>query len=176
MPWQLKAAIIFLLTWQISFTVSNAGLLALLAFLYKLFQFLSKNSNEILQFFGMNFPKTRDAALKMIGIDKSAFIKYIVCPCCDACYSYYLVEESNQILKECKHIQFPNHPHESRRQPCGAYLMKIIKSSSDACTRVRPIKLFAYQSLKVAMTNLLNKDGFLKQCEQWRQREKTLPP
>ena len=42
----------------------------------------------------------------MIEIDKNAFIKYIVSPCCDACYSYDLVEESNQILKECKHIQF----------------------------------------------------------------------
>ena len=62
----------------------------------------------------------------MIEIDKNAFIKYIVSPCCDACYSYDLVEESNQILKECKHIQFPNHPYESRRQPCAAYLMKII--------------------------------------------------
>ena len=177
MPWQLKAAIIFLLTWQISFTVSNAGLLALLAFLYKLFHLLSKNSNDIFQFFRMNFPKTRDAALKMIGIDKNAFIKYVVCPCCDACYSYdlgYVTEESNEIPKKCKHIEFPNHPHESRRQPCGAYLMKIIKTSSDAHTRVKPIKLYAYQSLKVAMTNLLNRYGFLKQCEQWRKREKTL--
>ena len=59
-------------------------------------------------------------------------------------------------------------------QPCGAYLMKIIKTSSDAHTRVKPIKLYAYQSLKVAMTNLLNRYGFLKQCEQWRKREKTL--
>ena len=136
---------------------------------------LSKNSSNILQFFSVNFPKTRDAALRMIGIDKNPFIKYIVCPCCDACYSYdcgYVTEGNNEVPKQCKHIEFPNHPHES---PCGTYLMRTIRTSSPY-SRVKPIKLYAYQSLKVAMTNLLNRDGFLKQCEQWREREKQLPP
>lgn len=178
LPWQLKAAIIYLLMWQISFTVSNAALLALVAFLYKLFQLLSKNSKDILQLFSVNFPKTRDAALRMIGIDKSAFIKYIVCPCCDACYSYdlgYVTEGNNEVSKQCKYIAFPNHPHESRKQPCGTYLMRTIRTSSPY-NRVKPIKLYAYQSLEVAITNLLNRDGFLEQCEQWREREKHLPP
>jgi len=114
----------------------------------------------------------------MIGIDKSAFIKYIVCPYCGACYSYdlgYVTEGKNEVPQQCKHIEFPNHPYESRRQPCGAYLMRTIKTSSPY-NRVKPIKLYAYQSLKVAMTNLLNRDGFLKQCEQWRERENHLPP
>ena len=178
-PWQLKALLIFLLTWQFTFSISNAGLIALIVFLHKLFKLLGKHGDSIMQFFSTKFPKTRDAAMKMIGIDKNVFIKYIVCPCCDACYDYdfcYTKEGINEVPKSCCHIEFPNHPHVSQRQPCGTYLMRTIRTNSvHVCTKVRPIKLYAYQSIKVAMTNLLNRDGFLKLCEHWREREKNLP-
>ena len=167
----MKATVIFLLTWQISSSVSNSGLLALVVFLYKLFQLLSRNGNDILQHFSVNFPKTRDAALRMIGIDKNAFFKYIVCPSCDSCYNY----DNNEIPKKCSHIEFPNHPHISQRQPCGTYLTRTIRTSS-LLSKVKPMKLYAYQSLKVALANLLNRDGYLEQCEQWREREKQLAP
>ena len=71
-------------------------------------------------------------------------------------------------------MSIPHHPHASRRRPCGAYLMKNGRGRSGNFT-IQPYKTFAYQSLKVAIGNLVNRRGFLEQCEHWRSRCAALP-
>lgn len=174
-PWQMKAVLIFILAWQFSFGISSAGVKALLLFLQKLFQMLAtKYNGGILQELSLGFPKTRNAALQIIGInDTSMFVQYIVCPCCNAIYDYefgYTKEGSNEVPKRCCHVEFPHHPYVSQRKQCKTYLMKSFRTST-SFNKVKPYKVFAYQSLKKAMTNLLNTNGFLENCEHWRSRK-----
>ena len=78
-PWQLRAVLIFILMWQFSFGVSSAGIIALLVFMRKLFQTLASNvkENSLLTELCNLLPKTRDAALKLIGITANNFTQYI---------------------------------------------------------------------------------------------------
>ena len=170
--WQFRAVLIFILMWQFSFGVSSAGIIALLVFMRKLFQTLASNikENSLLTELCNFLPKTWDAALKLIGITANNFTQYIVCPSCDAVFDYdscYSKVGNDEISKKCPHIEFPNHPHLAQRKPCGTDLMLTVKNNT-AFKKVKPAKLYPYQSLKVAITNLVNKHGFLEQCEHWR--------
>lgn len=114
--------------------------------------------------------------MQIIGIDTNAFEQYIVCPGCNAIYDYelgYTKDGSDEVPKKCYHFEYPYHPYVSMREPCGSYLMKDFKANvnTNSFVRVKPFKLFAYQSLKEAMTNLLNTNEFLKNCEHWHSRK-----
>jgi len=62
----------------------------------------------------------------------------------------------------------------SRHKPCGTPLMKIAKIRTGNTT-VKPHKIFAYQLLETAVTNLINRKGFTDLCEQWRTRSESIP-
>lgn len=174
-PWQLKAILIFILAWQFSFGVSSAAFVSLLLFLQKLFKLLGTYYNGgILQELSLGFPKTRNAALQTLGIGLNTFEQYIVCPCCNAIYDYELEDGNDEASRKCYHVEFPYHPYASMREPCGSLLMKTFRANT-SFIRVKPFKVFAYQSLKKAMTNLLNTNGFLENCEHWRNRKEMVP-
>ena len=117
------------------------------------------------------FPRTLKLAFKLTGIN-SNYIEFTVCPCCSSTYTYnnsYVLERGLKMPKKCPYVRFPNHLHLARRVPCGNYLMKEGKGRKGSII-LRPFKVFAYQSLKGAMTNLINRPGFLSLCEHWRDR------
>ena len=101
-------------------------------FLKKLFQTLASNvkENNLLTELCNLLPKTRDAALKLIGITANNFTQYIVCPSCDAVFDYdfcYSKVGNDEISKKCPHNEFPNHPHLAQRKPCGSHLMFTVQ-------------------------------------------------
>ena len=75
------------------------------------------------------------------------YIEYVVCT---KCYTLYNLSEciidnhGQQESKRCCFIQFPNHPHPSRRKAYNEVLMKIVKI-------VRGIKLYQETSLFIAV-------------------------
>ena len=177
--WKLRAILVFILLWQFSFTVSDAAVVALLHFLYWLFHLLSVNFIKVVN--GQNvteeFPRTLKYASKLVGIDPNAFVQYTVCPKCDAVFTYELgftLQGNQKVPNQCPYIEYPNHPHSSKRSPCNAYLMKTVKTRTGK-TMVKPYKVFAYQPLKAAVTNLANRRGFVDLCEKWRERWNSVP-
>ena len=90
LPWQLQVILVFILMWQSSFGTSSAGIIALFVFMRKLFQLLASNckDNGLITEFSNLLPKTRDAALKLIGINTNNFTQYVICPSCDAAFDY----------------------------------------------------------------------------------------
>lgn len=181
--WPLRVVLIFLFMWQFAFGISNAGLRALFHFLQKLFTLLQsyQKDNGLIQEFNVKFPGSREAALKLIGINSNRFIKYIVCPSCDSvfdyAYGYSKDGNNNEVPVQCPHIEMPHHPQASQRRPCGAFLMQsvICNNSTSTFVKAKPFKIFAYQSLKVALTNLVNTKGFIEQCDLWKSRYANLP-
>ena len=68
----------------------------------------------------------------------------------------------------------PNHPYPTQRQPCGAILLKTVKTKR-SCKLV-PMKTYPYCSLKKSIRRLISQKGFLQKCEQWRNRSQKIPP
>ncbi|XP_065892610.1 uncharacterized protein [Dysidea avara] len=169
--WKFQAVLVFFLLWQFRFTVSDAAMIAVFQFMYWLFRMLAvRFVNE--QQVEIEFPRTLKFATKLAGIDPNAFVEYIVCPKCGAIFTYelgYTQQGSQKVPNRCPYIEYPNHPHASKRLPCGAYLMKTVKTRNGKMT-VKPYKVFAYQPLKTAVSRLANRKGFIDLCEKWRTR------
>ena len=162
---------LFLLLWQCYFCVSDAGAGVLLLFIYHLLKLVSQVSHNVdLE----KFPKNVQSARKLILGDSTLFYEYTVCPKCDAIYDYAnCIEKSvdgTLISKKCQHSKFPDHTYESHRQPCGATLLQKVRSGLEY--KLKPCKVYCYNSLKIAVERLLTRPGFLEKCEQWRNRSK----
>ena len=149
-------------------------MVAIFHFLYWLFRLVSVkfyktvDGEEVAE----EFPRTLKHASKLAGVNSDPFTDYIVCPKCEAIFAYelgYTLEGGNKIPNRCPFVEYPNHPHSSKRQPCDAFLMKTVKTRSGKTT-VKPYKVFAYQPLETAVTNLANRTGFIDLCENWRER------
>ena len=65
--------------------------------------------------------------------------------------------------KTCYHVPNPNHPHISKRKPCGTILMKKIKTKSGYS--LKPQKVHPYLSLQKYFER---KKDFISNCEKWR--------
>ena len=159
-PWQVRSILVYILMWQFCFGVSDAGILAILLFLYSVLKLVTTG--------GLfdNFPR-------MTGTDVDAFIQYIVCPACNSVLDYDFgctVQEGNQVSNSCPHIALPNHPHISQRQCCGELLMKTVKGRS-GISILRPHKVFPYQSVKEAIKKLISRNGLLENCEHCKTRQ-----
>lgn len=115
------------------------------------------------------------AALKLDV--KRNFTSYVVCPTCDCVYDYtscYEVSGGKKVSKRCEYVAFPNHPHARQRQPCGALLLKKVKTRGKRMELV-PRKTFPYQSLHSAITTMVSNPQFLEKCELWRKRSQAIP-
>ena len=98
------------------------------------------------------------------------FTTYVVCS------TLYKTEECIikgrlEISRKCDHIEFPNHPHSSKRTKCGTILLKKVKF--DDKFKLVPRKVYIYRSIVQTLKEMSRREGFLQSCEHWRDR--TLP-
>ena len=115
--------------------------------------------------------------LSCTGISSTDFIEYVVCPSCHSVYAFEDCIESigrEKRPKPCSHLPYPNHPHRSRRRPCGASLLKTVRNGRGHHKLV-PIKVFAYMPLSKSLKIVAKRPGFLAACEQWRDRQCFIP-
>ena len=179
--WELRAILIAILTWQFCFGVSDAGVMALLSILSKIFKMLSHNFDEgsILQQLSVAFPNTINGSLRLIGLDKDNFTLYIVCPRCSSVFPYnsgFCIVNGQRVSNSCPHVPWPNHTFPSKRLPCDEILMKTLRGrSGTGNTTLTPFKTYPYQSLKNAIQRLVSRKGFLELCEHWRLRATKIP-
>ena len=164
----------FLFSWQSLFKVSDVGLDILIKFFAMFIALLVKVLSLPMPFlrpFIDQLPHGIGAAKKFLGYHKDDFTKYAVCP---SCHSIYNVDDCKVMLPNksiisavCDHIEFPNHPHKSRRKSCHALLMKSVRTSSGS-TVLYPRLLYCYKSVAQSLQNLLMRPGFIELCEKWR--------
>ena len=122
------------------------------------------------------FPLTLNMAYHSIDVRHNSFVQYIMCPGCDAVFDFeYGYEKHNNeiVIRKCPHVKYPNHPQLFRQKSCDTLLMKIIKGRNGT-SRPVPLKVYAYQPLKIAITNLLNKTGVLEKCNFWYKRQEII--
>ena len=165
----MRALLLSLLLWQFSFNVSDAGISVLIVFIYNIFHSIS--GSEVTATWIKSFPTTLHSVHREIIGNDIKFTDYTVCPKCHSLYDFescIITSGSIKSSRKCEYIQFPNHSRATFRQPCGTPLLRNIKKQSQVC--FKPYKVYSYQSIKEAVSRLLRRQGFLEQCEYWRQR------
>ena len=120
----------FLNLFQLIFRVSERAIYALLDFLRILITHLSALSptNPLLWQLSISLPKSL-ASIRIFIKHDSSTSEYVVCPlCCKLCNLSDCVIRcgSAEVSLKCTHIEYPNHPHHSRRQKCNTPLLKKV--------------------------------------------------
>jgi len=105
-----------------------------------------------------------------------AFTKYVLCPKCNQLYKYDDCKENEREVirsRTCSYVEFPYHPHLSRREPCGFPLLKTIEiKKTDRGNKVlRPFKVYCYQSLQKCLRKLFKLEEFVRSCSTWKQNQ-----
>ena len=173
--WQL---VFFLLLWQSVYKVSNAAITCLLRFLKVFVRAFGRAYSDMpLHHVLDSVPSNADNAHRYVwGCKGSNFLTYVVCPACDSIYDYEACINSTGTemeSKKCMHVPYPNHPHASKWKECGALLLKKVRSGRNC--KLVPIKAYPYQPLRISLGRLVKKKGFIEACEQWRQRQPSIP-
>ena len=97
-------------------------LLKLIHFTFRKLAVLYPAFVNILYFFPQSIYKLR----KAFSLHSDNFHKYVVCPSCDSVYVFENCYNSHNGTLEpttCSYIRYPNHPHPSKRKPCGHKLL-----------------------------------------------------
>ena len=154
--------------WQLSYGVSNKATAVLFSFLHHFLQLISKCSKQIS---GIVYPQTFKTAQRMIDFNCPSFEQFVVCPKCDAVYSFSdcVINESGQEMSgACRHVEYPHHTQAHFRKACGEKLLTLKKNKRKRS--LKPKKLYCYQNLKDAIHGLINRPNFLEKCDKWRER------
>ena len=69
-------------------------------------------------------PQSLGCVHQLLALQRTEFIRYVVCPSCSAVYEYSecleIKPNGEKESKHCRHVSFPNHPQLSHRKQCGA--------------------------------------------------------
>ena len=147
-------------------------LLKLIHFTFRKLAVLYPAFVNILNFFPQSIYKLR----KAFSLHSDNFHKYVVCPSCDSVYVFENCYNSHNGTLEpttCSYIRFPNHPHPSKRKPCGHKLLRKV-SLRNGTEKLYPLKVYCYNSIKTSITSIFSRPGVATSCEQWRERR--IPP
>ena len=160
----------FVLVWQFSFKVSNAGIGILLLFLKSLIRAIgvAYHSPQIIDAAG-TLPQTLNRASIMCNLAvTSSYQVYVVCTKCQSLFpnEYCRVVATNGDISSrcCPFIPLQRHRrHQS--VACG----KPLLCESGNKGLLKPAKIFCYQSLHAGLQNVVRR-GLLDDCEHWRKR------
>ena len=123
-------------------------------------------SSPVVAAFATGFPASLYVMKKMFDFGKDKFEKYVICENCDSLYQFSECFQNTPfrtIPKTCTHVLFPNHPHASRRKPCGHKLIKevVIRKSK----KYYPLRTYCYLPIVKSMTTILTRENLIDQCE-----------
>ena len=154
--------------WQCVFRVSDVGITVLLSFIGIFVLLAAKTLGvESLKIFGDLLPKSVYSARRLLGRDNVCYPKCSTLYARDQC----ILNNRNgtKISNTCSFIMYPDHPHQSKRNPCGTLLMKNVRTSAGA-TYLYPQQLYCYTSIIQALKEKVFSPIFIPKCEEWRNR------
>lgn len=171
--------LLFLFLWQSVFKVADRAILVLLKF-FKLFLHAVGRmlKAEVLINFAKIIPETLYLIEKNLGLQKDSFTKYAVCPKCKTLYNFEDCirrrPNGEAVSAKCSHVEFPRHPQQARRRPCGTVLMKTMRSRTGK-PFLYPKQVYCVRKLTDSLQVLINKLDFMENCGRWRSRSTQLP-
>ena len=169
----LQLYLMFLLSWQTTFRMSDVGMNILLRFFAMFLSTLARllSLQPLVEFVSL-LPKNVISARNLLG-RKDSFTKWVCCPKCSTLYSTAdarrKLPDGSIVSKLCGYVRFPNHPQRHHRKPCGCVLLKTVRTSTNT-TILYPRTLYCYQSLVTSLQQMLQRPEFFRKCEAWRCR------
>ena len=121
--------------------------------------------------FSLAIPKSLHSIRKYLKASDQCN-EYVVCPKCSTLYTLkdcIINQNGREVPKLCDYIEFPNHPHHTRRTKCNANLLKSVRVGKKS--KLVPRKVFAYHSIIQSLKAMARRPGFFEICEHWRDRE-----
>jgi len=165
--------LVFLLLWSSFYKISATALNHLVKFLqYALFT-IATNSVKLTELVAV-FPTSLYLVKKYFGLLSDEFDQYVICPKCGSLYAFTECVETTATgellpkLQICNHVAFREHPHMSRRQPCGHRLLKEVNTQKGK--NYYPLKAYCYYSIRQSIAKILGRNDNLNRCEEWRRR------
>ena len=163
----ISAISFFLVFYHLTYRLSERAINTLIGFLRTLFNFLSSmTGHTLLLELARAFPKTLYGARSAYKLND--IIEYTVCPKCNSIYAPSECILSSGESKRCTFIEFPNHPHLTRRRACNEILMKRVKVGHKQ--KLVPRKVYVYRSVISSLKILARQKDFLAKCDHWRIR------
>ena len=114
-------------------TFSNCSIIylrELWRFMTIFLQYLAIICNDtLLSRFSLAIPKSLHSIRKYLKANDQCN-EYIVCPKCSTLYTLkdcIINQNGREVPKLCDYIEFPNHPHHTRRTKCNANLLKSVR-------------------------------------------------
>ncbi|XP_077866482.1 uncharacterized protein LOC144354692 [Saccoglossus kowalevskii] len=171
----MTAILMFLLSWQKIYVVSDRGIQCLVTFIKHLLLTVAVifNVNGLTKFIKV-LPGTLFTIRKFLGLDRDAFTQYVVCPKCHSIYPFEncfkMKSNGQKVSLKCSHIAFPQHQHQSRQKACGEVLLKKVKGQNGQ-EYLYPKKVYCYRSLITSLKTFVRRPGFVTACNMWRERQ-----
>ncbi|XP_068716184.1 uncharacterized protein [Montipora foliosa] len=153
--------LLFLLSWQSGFSVTDTAVEILLKFLSRFLWLVGTfDGNSCFAELGKRLPNTLYKLRKHLGLlNNDNFIKFVVCPKCKTLYDYKECMQKRcgrQVSARCKFVPWSNHPHRSRR--------------GETVSLVYPKMVYPYNSVIRSLQQLFGRPGFWMKCQEWRKQ------
>ena len=162
----------FLLFFHLVYRLSERAVGTLLGFICALINFLALTTGHgLLLQIAQALPKTMHTIRR--ASKKDDYVEYVVCSKCSSLYRLSECISDNhgqQESKRCTYVEFPDHPHLYRRDPCNEILLKRVKISNKY--KLVPRKVYVYRSILQSLKDMAKREGFLDKCDHWRSRGK----
>ena len=162
----LSVIIVFLLKLRIAFNVPDRAIIVLLRFFkYLLMIGTAFNVPDLKS--EVYLPRSIHGCYSFLDLSESPFKEFIVCPSCNMLYGsaiHRLIHgtSSQRQSAKCSFTEFPNHPQQRFRLPCGAVLLNQVQRRNQIS--FKPRKIYYYYGLQPALSILLNRPNFLTMC------------
>ena len=168
----IKVVSFFFLIWQRCYGVSGIAIVVLLKFFKQtLLMLADKSGSDVIRSLAEFFPVSLAKVKEIVGIGGVDFTIYVMCPKCSAIYAKEgcskKLPDGRVVSKTCSNVLWPQHPHRSRRLPCGEKLLKKVRGKNGN-TFWYPRKVYTYQSITKTLNNFFQKETFTEHCEKWR--------
>lgn len=159
----------FLAYYQLLYHLSERAINSLLSFIRLLLHYIGAIANHnVLREIAQALPKVMSTIRNSFKQDE--YIEYVVCPKCCTLYNISESVINGDTSKRCSFVEFPNHPHLSKRSACGEILLKKVKVGNKY--KLVPRKSYIYRSIVTTLKELARRKGFLDMCNQWQNRSK----
>ncbi|XP_070564970.1 uncharacterized protein [Ptychodera flava] len=170
----MTAMFLFILLWQKIYNVSDRGIQRLVTFLKLLLATIAMVFKvDSLVNFSKNLPSTLYTIRKFLRLNRDDFTQYVVCVTCHSIYHfencYKTLSTGKKVSLKCSHIEFPQHPHRSKRRPCGEALLKKVKGQNGQ-EYLYPKKVYCYRKLITSLKTFVTRPGFVDACNKWKTR------
>ena len=163
---------IFLCIWSTYFSLSDYCMGVLVTAFHAIFR-VAGILHPTFSILADRFPSTVTKMYEYLGLNSNDFVKYVVCPKCEALYKYeecFVFRLGRNQALTCQHVEFPNHRQRWRRAPCKGQLLKEV-TLKDGKVKLYPLKTYCYKSVRAQLIEFLKRPGFAMKCELWRNRD-----